>query len=800
MKNKYIYLYYLRKKAVCFYKTVDYLRIFVYYYCSVEYSQEVFFKMNMKKKVFVVVVSFIMASTFSSCDFKLSDLNFFNKDKTDDNAEIQTAVVEMPDKTYQWNISEINGGGYISGIVYNQSQEGLMYARTEKSGAFRYDAESGQWISISDFLTAEESSYMSVESIATDNNEPNRVYMACGTLEGGNGAIFSSEDYGNTWNKYELSFPCGGDTAGRGGGERLVIDPNDSSIIYYGSRSAGLWKTSNYGRTWSVVPSFETVGNFAQDTADIGVMWVSFDKASGSQGNPTLNIYAGVADVDGNTIYKSENAGITWEAVDTGMAGYYPVQAEFSDNGNLYIVFDNNATPDPDPGIGFIYSYNPQSDKFTDITPENSSSGSGYGGISVSNENPDMIVISTLGYHYPKDNIYISYDAGENWSSFSNGDSDFYDYSLSSVSWLGNDVSSGLGSWITSLCINPFDSNNLIFGNEKGVFSANGLESLANDEDSDESQNSNKTIEINDMNKGLKVISIRKVISAGGNIYSLSDSWGGFVQNDILQPVTSENRFSVSGSVDIDCAFNNPDIAVRCGEHSTYSSTPVLFTDDGGKTWYSTAAVPDGYEAYYNGTVAISSDGSSFIWVPDDKGAYPVITDDFGQTWNKCEGLPSGASVCSDKSDNMKFYAVSESSFYISNDGGRSFKRTDSQVPANSKPYSSFDEGCVWVCGGSEGAYYSSDYGQTFEKAEGVEADCVTFSRTSDDSTVIFMAGTVSDSGYGIYSSEDNGKTWCLVSDAQKQFGKKAVSISSDSKNLYIATDGRGILTVAITD
>jgi hypothetical protein len=39
-----------------------------------------------------------------------------------------------------------------------------------------------------------------------------------------------------------------------------------------------------------------------------------------------------------------------------------------------------------------------------------------------------------------------------------------------------------------------------------------------------------------------------------------------------------------------------------------------------------------------------------------------------------------------------------------------------------------------------------------------------------------------------------------LVSDAQKQFGKKAVSISSDSKNLYIATDGRGILTVAITD
>lgn len=766
--------------------------------------------MNMKKKIFVIVSSFIMAGTLSSCDFKLSDLNIFNKDKTDDSSEIKTAVVEVSDKPYQWNISEINGGGYVSGIVYNKSQEGLMYARTEKSGAFRYDAKSGQWISISDFLTAEESCYMSVESIATDNNEPNRVYMACGTLEGGNGAVFSSEDYGATWNKYELSFPCGGDTAGRGGGERLVIDPNDSSIIYYGSRSAGLWKTSNYGKTWSIVPSFETTGNFAQNTADIGVMWIVFDEESGSEGNPTLNIYAGVADVDGNTIYKSENAGITWDAVDTGMAGYYPVQAEFSDNGSLYIVFDNNVTPDPDPGSGFIYEYNPKSGEFTDITPENSSSGSGYGAIAVSDENPDMIAVSTLGYHYPKDNIYISYDAGENWNSFSNENMDFYDYTLSSSSWLGNDISSQLGNWITSLCINPFDSNNLIIGNEKGVFSAVGIDGLLNDENSGESGNDNsdetenaetpeKFIHINDMNKGLKVISVSKIVSAGGKVYSLSDSWGGFVQNDIFQPVTSENRFSVSGSVDIDCSFNNPDIAVRCGEHSRYSSTPVIFTDDGGKTWYSTATLPAGYEMYYNGSVAVSADGSSVIWAPDDKGAYPVITDDFGQTWSRCEGLPSGASVCSDKSNNMKFYAVSESSFYISNDGGRSFDRTYSQLPANLKPYASFDEGCVWVCG-KEGTYYSADDSQTFEKAEGVNADCITFSKSSDNSTVIFMAGTVSDSEYGIYSSKDNGKTWHMVSDIQKQFGKKAVSISADNNNIYIATDGRGIITAEITD
>ena len=62
----------------------------------------------------------------------------------------------------------------------------------------------------------------------------------------------------------------------------------------------------------------------------------------------------------------------------------------------------------------------------------------------------------------------------------------------------------------------------------------------------------------------------------------------------------SENisDFDISNSVDIDCAWKNSDIAVRCGEHGKSSMTPVLFTDDGGKTWYSTASLPEGYSSF----------------------------------------------------------------------------------------------------------------------------------------------------------------------------------------------------------
>jgi len=44
--------------------------------------------------------------------------------------------------------------------------------------------------------------------------------------------------------------------------QRLAIDPNKNSILYFGARSGnGLWKSTNYGKTWKKVTSFTSVGN-----------------------------------------------------------------------------------------------------------------------------------------------------------------------------------------------------------------------------------------------------------------------------------------------------------------------------------------------------------------------------------------------------------------------------------------------------------------------------------------------------------------------------------------------------------
>lgn len=48
---------------------------------------------------------------------------------------------------------------------------------------------------------------------------------------------------------------------GRGMGERLVVDPNLNSVLYFGTRSGnGLWKSTDYGVTWTKQTAFPSAG------------------------------------------------------------------------------------------------------------------------------------------------------------------------------------------------------------------------------------------------------------------------------------------------------------------------------------------------------------------------------------------------------------------------------------------------------------------------------------------------------------------------------------------------------------
>src|SRR5215831_1808128 len=159
-------------------------------------------------------------------------------------------------ESYSWHNVVIGGGGFVTGIVFHPRQKGLIYARTDVGGAYRWDDTVQQWIPLTDWIGAADVNLTGIESIAVDPSDTNRVYLAAGTYTRGNAAILCSEDQGRTFQRSDVPFKMGANQTGRFNGERLAVDPNQGEILFFGSREDGLWKSVDRGVTWGKVESF----------------------------------------------------------------------------------------------------------------------------------------------------------------------------------------------------------------------------------------------------------------------------------------------------------------------------------------------------------------------------------------------------------------------------------------------------------------------------------------------------------------------------------------------------------------
>jgi hypothetical protein len=199
-----------------------------------------------------------------------------------------------PSQPHTWRNVQIVGGGFIPGVVYSRATPGLVYARTDIGGAYRLDTATGKWIPLTDALGWDDWNLTGIVSIAADPSDANRVYLAAGTYTNSwttqNGAILRSADRGATWQRAMLPFKIGGNMPGRGAGERLAVDPNNSNVLYLGAPSGnGLWRSTDAGVTWAKVTSFTAVGSYTEGSDEYlgdmqGVYWVTFDPRTGTPG------------------------------------------------------------------------------------------------------------------------------------------------------------------------------------------------------------------------------------------------------------------------------------------------------------------------------------------------------------------------------------------------------------------------------------------------------------------------------------------------------------------------------------
>ena len=713
--------------------------------------------------------------------------------------------------SYAWKNVNIQGGGFVSGLVYSPAQAGLLYARTDVGGAYRWQPATRTWLPLTDYLSRDNGNYTGVRSIAPDPADPNRVYLAAGLYTqswAGTAAILASNDQGATWTQSSLPIKLGGNEDGRGAGEPLQVDPNLGTTLYLGSSTDGLWRSQDRAATWSKVASFPVSTTAAGSN---GISFVLFDKRSGAAGTATPTIYVGVLRTGSPNLYRSLDGGATWAAVPGAPTTLMPHTAVLAATGALYLTYGNAPGPN-NVTAGDVQKYVPSTGTWASIKPALTAAQTqgGYAGLSLDPQKPGTLLVSTIDRWGPGDEVFRSTDDGATWKpllTFFANNKATLDLSLSPSNASSNP------HWLADVEIDPFNSDNAWFTTGYGVFSSQNLTAT------DQSTTTPTRWKFD--NQGLEELVVRGLVCppTGAPLLSAVGDLDGYRHASPAAVPASRFTPQYGTNTSLDFAEALPTFVART--HYNAAGKYGAYSTDGGLTFTAFGSAPAG--AGGGGTVAVAADGSRLYWQPDAASGQATgvyYSTDHGTIWTAATGItPSGTAgslrPVADRVNPLKCYVYDalNGRLLVSTNGGVSFAvGTSGLVPT--PDYLLGDatlravfgrEGDLWLtCPGNypgdsrAACYHSASSGATLAAVASVKtAVAVGFGKPAAAAgyPAVYLAGTVG-STYGFYRSDDGGATWLRINDAPHQFGYVGPIVGDRQTygRVYVGTGGRGIL------
>jgi xyloglucan-specific exo-beta-1,4-glucanase len=689
-------------------------------------------------------------------------------------------------ENYRWDTVAMGGGGFVTGIVTSKSERGLVYARTDVGGAYRYDNQNGRWVSLSDWLSPVDGGLMGVDSLAIDPRNAANVYMLAGTeyISNGKTAILRSTDYGKTFTTVDVTakFKTHGNGTGRGNGERLQVDPGSSDVLFVGTRHNGLFKSLNAGATWNRVTSLDV----NETPNGVGISFVLLDPSSVKLGK-AQRIFVGVSRYGsvGPNLYVSKNAGASFSPVAGAPAGLMPQRAALTSKGRLYLTYANGAGPhwqsESEPlTTGAIWEYNTAgTGSWTNVTPANRTHA--FGGISIDPANPNHLVASSSNTYWtqqilPEGNVYgervyTSLDAGRSWTDVvDHGNGLTLD--PNGADW----VRKSSINWAASIEFDPFDTKTVWMGFGGGVVKTSNI---------DATQTTWKFEQ-----KGMEETGVYSAETLqNGTLVSVFGDVDGYI-NSAPDQYGVQHSPKMGSTTGLAIAPQAQHVMARVG-NDLYTSTNT------GASWEKAASMMAS-----RGNLALSADGFVLLHSPENTTTTYRSTN-AGGSWTAVTGLSvNNARPVADALNPNKFYVYDKytGKMFVSTDGGVSFNLGVQLSGGGStfiRPVAG-REGDLWICLGLKGLAHSTDSGATFTKV-GQVANCEAVGLGKEapgaNYPTLYISGAVG-TATGMMRSTDKGVSWVRINDDHYQYGGGHSMVVGDMNTygvVYRSTNGRGI-------
>lgn len=627
---------------------------------------------------------------------------------------------------YRYRHAPIPGGGFVTGILFHPTCEGLAYARTDIGGLYRLAADGESWESLSDGATHPERWATYPLSIAVSKEDENLLFTVAGDGRA-NRKLGISCDKGESFRYCNLPTPVHGNASGRGTGERLIVSPTEPKTLYFASQTGGLWVTRDLGQNWRHIP-VAPIGGRPEN--DLTLIWAH-------PRNPRLLVVgasgeanAGAGNVRGASLYLTRDGGETFHVMpgqpapilnpDCTHPGYVAQRCAFDGQalyvtfaapGNCWAGFRSYACDTGSCFDGALMRYTLTRDgdiaQAQELTPRETPDAAypqrrmrgGLGGLGVDAQRPGVVVIGTV-CHPAGETLFFSRDAGQHFTpvlhGLTVGQLDL------TVPYMKPEYNGGgsIVHWVSDIAIDPFRPDRAFFTTGTGIFGTRNFTQALD----------GRPVRWQPCCVGLEETVHLNVYSPAAGPVRLLDivgDLGGFAFTRLDAPCENSfadaagNRYITCMNADYPEATASPMVVTARGNWTGKTVGGLIVSDDHARTW-SRLPDPDGLSPLMDsllrgirrpnvnaGWAAISADGETILWglaQGDELPAHALTrTDDRGRHWSACAVLDESSAAVADScrvkvfSDRVwpeVFYGFGgKGELYASGDRGRTFVR-----------------------------------------------------------------------------------------------------------------------------